>query len=176
MPDLKTLSDAELNALFDETERQIDALIDNYAPDYNIPDEVNNRIDEMEALTNRIITERDHRYRLLKKRPRPKSIRPSGNENSSTASNRPMAWGKLAKSRASSVMSWNESIAKTLTAIQTIAVMSNSVSFSTMGLFISSALKLPISLSSSCPALISYRRKSYSVEPVYKSIPGCKRI
>ena len=63
MPDLKTLSDAELNALFDETERQIDALIDSYAPDYNIPDEVNNRIDEMEALTNRIITERDHRYR-----------------------------------------------------------------------------------------------------------------
>ena len=72
MPDLKTLSDAELNAIFDETERQIDALIDSYAPDYNIPDEVNDRIDEMEALTNRIITERDHRYRLAQKAATPK--------------------------------------------------------------------------------------------------------
>lgn len=76
MPDLKTLSDAELNTLFDETERQIDALIDNFAPDYNIPDEVNDRIDEMEALTNRIITERDYRYRLAQKAATPK-IKPN---------------------------------------------------------------------------------------------------
>ena len=76
MPDLKTLSDAELNTLFDETERQIDALIDNFAPDYNIPDEVNDRIDEMEALTNKIITERDYRYRLAQKAATPK-IKPN---------------------------------------------------------------------------------------------------